>query len=874
MFAVSRHALLLERLGLAGGLLVLTFLLIHTDAAWRWDQVVYDGQIKLWSRPPPDDIIIVAIDTESVAGLGAWPWPRQYHAELLRKLTEASPQAVLLDIIFAEPSTPEADRKLAESIRDNRRTILPVLAEQRWQDAPLAETLPLPMLIAGAAGLGHTHIELDPDGIARSVYLEAGLGAPVWPSFGLAALRLLMPGQWSQLPGLRDPDHSLPSPSTWVQDHRVLIPFVGPPGSFRRISYRQVLQGSIPVEVFRHKIILIGATASGLGDTLPTPVSGFSQPMPGVEIHASIIDALRRGLMVEPVPSAWRLGISLSLALLPALIFPYLSPRGSLLATASLLALTIAGSLSALAVLRLWFAPVPALIALTLSYPLWSWRRLEYTLRYLNRELQTLSQERTVLNQSAEPDIAETLGSLTQLLPINGWALLSAKHQPIASGGMPPEPVPNAVESTAWLRHEGNLWTGLRRANKTQLFGLSWIEDRSPTEAEQRLLAELARHLGGPPTLSPQGTVEMLESRIEQVQAATDRLRQMNLVVSDSLADMTDGVLIVNAFGQIVLANSSAESYLSKPSGIAWTGRGLLEVLGQLELSESLSLRQMLADALLQQAPAQCYARTPQRDLMVQLAPLILVERPGGVIVNITDITLLKASERRRLELLGFLSHDLRSPLVSMLALTNLARARLQPSQTQEDFLLRMENHTHAILSLADDFLNLIRAESNEEIAFREIDLGTIALNALDKVWPQADQKHIRLSEDFQTEETWCHGNADLIERALVNLLTNAVKYSPPDTAISLRLARRDTWIDCCVQDQGYGIAAEELAFLFDAFRRAGGERQRAESGYGLGLAFVKVVAQRHGGSASVQSGLGKGSCFCLSLPVSSGGNY
>jgi len=865
MTTFSRHALLLERFGLAAALLAVTFLLIRGGAVWRWDQAIYDAQIQRWGRPAPADIVIVAIDAASLAKLGAWPWPRQTHAALLRKLNEAAPRAILLDIIFAEasPGHPQADQDLAAAILDNGKTLLPVFAEQERQGAPLAEILPLPLLTDSAAGLGHIHVELDSDGMARSVYLQAGLGKPVWPSFGLAALRLLAPGQWDKLPGLRDPDQTQASLFTWTQDYRVLLPFLGPPGTFLRVSYDQVLQGAVPADVFRGKIVLVGATASGLGDALPTPVSGFNQPMPGVEIHATVIDALRRGLMISPLPYAWHLGVSLALALLPALIFPYLSPRASLLATAALLALTAAASLLSLAVLRLWFPPMPALIALALSHPLWSWRRLEYTMRYLNRELQRLSQAPTVLSLGQTPDLVGTLGFLETLLPIGGWVLLTADGQPVAAGGKPPTPAPKAGTGAGWVYQRNNLWAWLRRGGKAHWLGLRWTGDTLPCAAQQRLLAELIQHLDEPARAMPGGTVERVEARIQQVQAAGERLRQMNLVVADSLAEMADGVLISNAFGEIVLANASAASCLPGP-----TGRSLLEVLGELERPESLPLRTLLADVLIQQAPAQFYARLRQRDLMVQLVPLRLDARPGGAIVNITDITLLKASERRRLELLGFLSHDLRSPLVSMLALTELARARLGQSPALDDFLARMENHSQAILGLADDFLNLIRADSNEEIQRRDIDLTLIAQAALDKVWPQADQKNIRLAEDFQTEEACCQGNAELIERALVNLLTNAVKYSPPGTAITLSIARRDGFLDCLVHDQGPGIAADELPYLFDAFRRAGGARQRAESGYGLGLAFVKVVAQRHGGNVCVRSEPGQGACFCLALPA------
>ncbi|MEI2783894.1 MAG: CHASE2 domain-containing protein, partial [Candidatus Competibacter sp.] len=190
----------LRRIGLFLFLPVLAFLLLETDGLYRWDLLVYDWNLAAWSREAPDNIAIIAIDEQSLRELGRWPWSRRLHARLIRKLGAAGPKGIALSIVFGEPDTgdPAADEELAAALADNGRVVLPALGEQDRVGGQLIETLPIPALAKAAAGIGHVDVELDPDGIARSVYLRAGLGSPYWPTLALALLEAANPdARWA-----------------------------------------------------------------------------------------------------------------------------------------------------------------------------------------------------------------------------------------------------------------------------------------------------------------------------------------------------------------------------------------------------------------------------------------------------------------------------------------------------------------------------------------------------------------------------------------------------------------------------------------------------------------------------------------------------
>ncbi|HKX43713.1 MAG TPA: CHASE2 domain-containing protein [Burkholderiaceae bacterium] len=349
----------------------------------RIDALIADRLLGWSRRSVPPDIVIVGIDDASLAAIGRWPWPRAVHARLLDALADAGPRAVGLDLMFSE-SDPQGDAALAAAMRRNGRVVLPLrMAPLQSGDAMVS--LPVPPLAAAAAGLGHLHVELDTDGIARSVFLREGFGDVPWDHFALALLRVA-----GTAPSIADAPAAgaVPAaPGWWRRDQRYLIPYAGPPGHVRRVSYLDVLEGRVPPASLRDAIVLVGATAPGLMDAYPTPVSGQDALMPGVEISAQALAALREGRRLRPA-SPWEAALLTLVALvLAAAALRFAPPRVAVCAMLALLPLTACAAW-ALQQAGVQWKPAAALLGLLLLYPLWSWQRLQAALTYLEREFE------------------------------------------------------------------------------------------------------------------------------------------------------------------------------------------------------------------------------------------------------------------------------------------------------------------------------------------------------------------------------------------------------------------------------------------------------------------------------------------------------
>ncbi len=860
-----------ERLLLAGALLALVLLAVWRGWLWRLDLVLYDAQMPLWRAPPPQDVVIVAIDEQSLEQLGRWPWPRRVHAELLQRLREAGVRAVALDVIFAEPdrTDPQGDRLLADELAAFRGAVLPVLVEQSSPGGPLTERLPMPALAVAADALGHVHVELDADGIVRSQFLREGLGEPRWPSLALALFEQFSDTPIDSLPGERRPLAAASGQAAgrgrWVRDYRVLVPFTGPPGHFSRLSYSQVLSGEFLPGSLRGSIVLVGVTAAGLGDAVPTPVSGYERPMPGVEFNANVLQALRSGSALAPLERGWQLLLSGLLTLLPLLVYPRLRPRQALLAALAGVAAAPLLSVVLLLLAHVWFAPAVAMLGVVLGYPLWSWRRLEGAVRYLERELALVEHETASrAERVATPSSERALAFVSEVIGASGWRVL-AGGTTLATGGNPPPP-PVVVPGSAWQPDGPALWRRVGTTSGERWLGIGW-PPACDEAAARALLERLPGLLGREPVTLGDDAVELLEGHIGALQRAAAELRAARALLDDGLADMQDGVLLADAGGAVMLVNPAAVRRL-RLAGEAVVTESLLEVMSRLTPLEGAQWREGFADVLLAGERWQRAARdADERELLVSAAPLS--DAGGelvGVVVTMTDVSALRESERRRAELLAFLSHDLRAPLHSVLALVELAREG-DSAEERARTLRRIESSTRGTLSLADQFLDLTRAESGAIHAHAEIDLVGVVLDACDQVHAQAEARRIRLETDLGCDDALLHGDSRLIERAVVNLLGNAIKWSDEGASVELALTAVAGGLRISVRDHGPGIAAEALPRLFQRFSRVNAMDGVERPGTGLGLALVKAVAEAHGGRVAVHSTPGAGSCFEIWLP-------
>ena len=429
--AKVEHYLLIILLSLTAALFA------HNDVLWRWDNLLYDAQLSFWSRTVSDDIIIIDIDDESLKQIGRWPWPRSIHAELINQLDKESPRAIGLDIILNEPDSnnPVSDVLLARAMRKSGKVVLPVFMAQESSNATPIEALPLPEFTFNAAALGHVHIDVSDDGIARRVFSKEGIGEPQWMHYSLAVLSVSDKDIKFNTDATQKDLNTSYSPMQWSRDYPFLIPYAGPPGHFNHIGYSQVLAGVYENDLFRDKIVLIGATAEGMGDALPTPLSGGSGKMNGVEIIANIINAIRNDIHITEINKTWLTFIIFFLVALPIFIYPYLHPASTLLALFGVVISTVLLIAGLLWFFGLWIPLATALLFQVLSYPLWSWRRLDHAMRHINAELDQLTARQKSLSVRTQRNLIDEIRFISQFVPIKGWVLQDKKGNVIINDG-------------------------------------------------------------------------------------------------------------------------------------------------------------------------------------------------------------------------------------------------------------------------------------------------------------------------------------------------------------------------------------------------------------------------------------------------------
>lgn len=406
-----------EWLCLAAALLLLTGLLGYfqqTPVIAQLDHLAYDMTMRATARTPADsNIVIVAINDDSITALGYWPWRRATHANLIDRLNEA--RAIGLDIILQDynPAYPNDDRRLAEAISKHGRVVLPEIFDAR-RNALIA---PLPILAKAAHSLGRIDAAVDDDSAIRSIIMQRRMSSGERLPHFVAAL-----ADAGRDMAAVDNARAVPDGGSR------LIDYAGPTGSYTVYPYVQVLNGIIPASTFRDKYVLVGAWASGLGDRLPTPTARGT-PMPGVEILANGLQNLRDDLWIH-IPRPW---LAALLSILPVLLVCLwqrrLSPRHCIMLSFGALIGIIALDGLLMQYARIWVPPAASLLGVLLAYPLWSWRSQEATLQHIDRELERLHSDHKLSQPNLGPGAHATLPARAVRLHHSVEALRLAVHQ-------------------------------------------------------------------------------------------------------------------------------------------------------------------------------------------------------------------------------------------------------------------------------------------------------------------------------------------------------------------------------------------------------------------------------------------------------------
>jgi adenylate cyclase len=404
----------------AAGVVVTLVVLGRLDDVERWS---LDQLFELRGpRQPTAPIVIVTIDESSMSELDLqWPFPRTLHAQLLQRLDAGKPLAIGLDLIFDSPSSrsPADDEALGEAVAVAGNVVLGAAASVDVQAFYKRETLnaPIPVIRRGAAAVAAINLVSDADTHVRRAPLNVRVGDDSVPPFDVALYRLVQKA-------------GLPAAPLPAGDH-VLINFRGGPRTFPWVPYYRVINGEVPPESFRGKIVLIGPTSEVLHDVFPTAFARGGD-MPGVEIHANMLDTYLRGNPLREVPRWISTLVAVLVAIAGSALVVRLQAVRALVAAVLLWIVLAAGQYAAFVVWDTWARGMAISLALVLGYG------ATVIERYVREQ-----REKRRLARFFSPDVLEhvvrdrdaTLSSSRRLVTIffsdiRGFTSISEKLQP------------------------------------------------------------------------------------------------------------------------------------------------------------------------------------------------------------------------------------------------------------------------------------------------------------------------------------------------------------------------------------------------------------------------------------------------------------
>jgi len=340
------------------------------------------------------------------------------------------------------------------------------------------------------------------------------------------------------------------------------------------------------------------------------------------------------------------------------------------------------------------------------------------------------------------------------------------------------------------------------------------------------------------------------------------------------LDQMTDGVLIASEEGRIQFANPAAERLF----GRGLVDRSVTETLRNHQLVQAWQRCQELDEIQVETA------EITGRGHLLQMIVIPDQHAPGGSLLVVQNLTRIRQLETIRRDFISNLSHELRTPLASLKALTEtLQDGALTDPEAASRFLGHIVTEVDALTQMAQELLDLSRIESGQvELERKKVSPEELLSSAAERMRLQAERAGLALNVECMADLPEVHADAPRIEQVLVNLIHNAVKFTPPGGDVVLladcvRLgdiqassAQREFEagkgvVRFAVRDSGVGIPAEDVPRIFERFYRV--DKARAGGGTGLGLSISKHLVESHGGQIWAESIEGQGSTFYFTLP-------
>ena len=658
---------------------------------------------------PSEDIVVIAIDDKSIELLGGWPLSRGYYTQLLKKLADSKslPRAIAFDILFLDDTS--ADTALAEQMA-RHHIVLPV--ELRYQDLKKSKQPVLPVLPIRAINPNYGHIEInyDSDGVIR--------GAQLFSS-GVPHFSLVLSGQ-----------HISTS-----ANHYKRFPMVDAENGFKTISLSDLLDPNFPMASLKNKYLLVGATAPSLGDRYPTVYSGpQGSGSPGVEIHASLLNALLQGDLIDQAPK-WLVFVLSFVCLLAVLIgLLVLSPAAEMTVTLATMIFILLVSCLLLRFAHVWVNPLPAVVVIVLIKPVWAWRRMEMITHFM--------QEKTEDLQRIGED-SETFGSIKS---------------------------------------------------------------------------------------SRSSFVQYTQMLSEAIQSANERLNFLSLVISE----IPEAVLIADEHGRLMRHNQKMGAIFEDAK--LKKGNLISSLFEHLNVFSSEKISDLLHKPYSEERFAANDKNGSLREFRMRVLPLPISKVSHWRLMMMVDITDLVNLQKQRDRTLAILTHDMRTPVASILAVCRNEDVSEKGQQAQ---VANIRKHAHFLLAMMDDFILSIRAES-DKYRMEETLVETLLDEAIYQVRELMQSREMTIAY-APTEPVFLQVDARLMTRVIVNLLGNAIRYGAYASEVNVRTSV----IKNSIGEPMVVVAIDNLV----GSQSAANAESPENKGFGMGLEFIQTVINKHQGN-------------------------
>ncbi|MFP3975156.1 MAG: sensor histidine kinase [Chloroflexota bacterium] len=367
------------------------------------------------------------------------------------------------------------------------------------------------------------------------------------------------------------------------------------------------------------------------------------------------------------------------------------------------------------------------------------------------------------------------------------------------------------------------------------------------------------------PTKSEDETGELAVTFNRMVQSLKERMDSLSderSRLATALSGMADGVVMTDADGTVLLANPAAERLFEFEEDRA-KGSPFIEVIPDYEISEL--LRSCIKERV--QKAGQIERKSGQLFLRVVATPF-RDDGVTGVLLLFQDLTEVRRLQVMKQEFVGNLSHELQTPLASVKAIVEtLADGALEDKNATQKFLTAIDSEVDRMVQMVRELSELSRIETGRDrLDIAPVDLASVIDEVIAQLSPQAQRKGITLARQDAPGLPAVRADKDRLQRALANLIHNAIKFTPQDGRVAVSAEASEHGVTVSVADTGIGISRSDLPHVFNRFFKA--EKSHSGEGTGLGLAIAKHIVQAHGGEIWVESEEGRGSVFRFSLPV------